>query len=97
MANVTQDRAKNMIDARKPFTASGLSAIDGAATGMYSTGRMPEHYANLYNATRAQIIYTVMSYATPIGWVLDTGDVVIPDTRYSVTTSRHQGIVRTYL
>lgn len=37
-------------------------------------------------------IYVVFSYGTPIGWAY--GDVVrVPEDRYSVTSSRHQGML----
>lgn len=37
--------------------------------------------------------YIVWSYATPIAWHGAAGWTV-PDTKYTVTTSKHQGIVR---
>lgn len=39
----------------------------------------------------------VYSYGTPIAWVMSDGTVVIPDHRYSVTTTHHQGLCRVYL
>jgi hypothetical protein len=38
----------------------------------------------------ADVEYVVYSYGTPIAWVLKRGDVVIPDVKYSVTTTNHQ-------
>ena len=38
--------------------------------------------------------YYIYSYATPIGWLTADGRAQMPDAKYSVTTSRHQGIAR---
>jgi hypothetical protein len=52
-------------------------------------GRLPhEHRKSAERAT-----YVVYSYGTPIAWVTD-GEWVVPDERYSATTSNHQGLVR---
>lgn len=37
------------------------------------------------------------SYATVIAQRLDDGRVIVNDTKYSVTTSKHQGLLRYYL
>lgn len=42
-------------------------------------------------------VYVVKSYDTPIAWVADGGDRVIPDVKYSSTTSRQQNICRNHL
>lgn len=56
------------------------------------TGRLPESlWPSVRNAT-----YVVYSYDTPIGWFLDD-EWVIPDVKYSVTTSRHQSALRNAL
>lgn len=88
----------NALVNRKPFNRSGfgMTAVAGAAS---STGRLPDEYASQYRqAAGAQLIaYTVLSYATPIAWVTTSGMVVVPAESYSVTTSHHQGLARTYL
>jgi hypothetical protein len=62
------------------------------------------HLANLTpfkgNSMFAQIEdgdYVVYSYWTEIGRVTKSGEVVVPDTRYSVTTSKHQGKVGAWM
>lgn len=40
------------------------------------------------------IKYVVYSYSTPIAWALDDNTWVMPKDKYSVTTSKHQGLVR---
>src|SRR4051794_25851349 len=70
----------------------GMSAVTGRA---WTCGQLPEpHRAQYLEAADAgRIVYTVLSYATPILWVLDSGEVVQPNVRYSVTTSNHQGLL----
>jgi hypothetical protein len=43
-------------------------------------------------------LYRVFSYSTCIGqYDMDTGEKLVPDQRYSVTTSKHQGYTRAWL
>lgn len=45
-----------------------------------------------------RMVYRVYSYSTVIAqYDLDTREKLIPDTRYSKTTSRHQMLVRAWL
>lgn len=39
-------------------------------------------------------VFVVFSYATPIAWITADGTMTVPDTRYSVTTTRHQSAAR---
>ena len=39
-------------------------------------------------------VYVVFSYWTPIAYAVKGGPLVVFDAKYSVTTSKHQGIVR---
>jgi hypothetical protein len=41
-----------------------------------------------------RITYVVRSYYTPIAWFTTDRGWIVPADKYSVTTSRHQGIVR---
>jgi hypothetical protein len=34
--------------------------------------------------------YVVLSYTTPIGWIMPDGTAIVPDVGYSLTTSQHQ-------
>jgi hypothetical protein len=53
--------------------------------------RLPPEWAEQYRRDGAhRIIYTVLSYATPIAWVLENGAIRIPDSKYSRTTTGHQ-------
>lgn len=81
------------IAARQPFKAYGsLSGVQ--AQDAFSTGSLPEPYRSQFFATAGDILYVVYSYFTPIAWFSDSKGWVVPDVKYSVTTSRHQGVVR---
>lgn len=76
--------------AREPFRTHG--ALRGEAAPPVFTGHLPtEYHESALHAT-----YVVYSYSTPIAWYAH-GTWVVPDTRYSVTTSAHQSRVRTAL
>lgn len=86
----TSWQAREALSERRAYTTHGaMYAIEGV-TG---TGRLPRDWADEYRADMDHITYTVVSYSTPIAWVLDNGTVVIPDVKYSVTTSKHQGML----
>lgn len=77
---------------RTPFvTPSGN--LTGMTDRPNTLGWLPDPFRTLYREQEhaGRIVYTVMSYNTPIAWVLDDGTEVIPPVRYSVTTSKHQG------
>jgi hypothetical protein len=66
----------------------------------WDLGRLTEHpvWSNAFMIDHmAGIDFVVWSYDTPIGWVRKDGKRTVPDVRYSLTTSKHQGIVRVYL
>ncbi len=52
---------------------------------------------NTMSGTYVDGIYTIFSYSTVIAWIDEDGDVHIPSNKYSMTTSRHQNLCRTYL
>ena len=73
---------------QEPFNCNGtLTGHDHVP----SVGILPAHERN--NLYADEPSYVVLSYATPIAWFGKRGWYV-PDVRYSVTTSRHQGIAR---
>lgn len=79
--------------AREPFRdSSALSAVLGKVGGFASTGRLSMEWAERYGLS--DVTYTVVSYGTPIAWVLSDGAVVIPTESYSLTTTQHQAAAR---
>jgi len=98
----THGRARQLtiaaLESKTAFKRSGF-AMKGVEGAVSSTGHMPAEDAREYNnfANADEIVYTVVSYATPIAYVTKDGAVRVPDARYSVTTTTHQGMCRTYL
>jgi len=103
MARINGRETPDAIARREPFQGHG--SIRGKwVTGMLgymengapASGQLPkEHRAQL----RADLnthgrVYVVWSYATPIAWTTPDGETRVPDVKYSVTTSRHQGYAR---
>jgi hypothetical protein len=86
--------AEAAIRERVPFTAGNLHAERPTELGY--VGKLPDEWKHLLRVDDAAVgvDYVVYSYLTPIAWVTKDGDVRIPDVKYSVSTSRHQGIVR---
>lgn len=75
------------ISTRKPFRTYGALAASNYAN---SFGRLPVSYWPDID----KAVYVVQSYSTPIAWLDYYGHWTLPDEKYSVTTSRHQGIIR---
>lgn len=84
------------LEDRKPFKRAGFGmwAVAGAER---VSDRMPVRAAEAYAADCDKITYTVMSFATPIAWVLVDGTVKIPAYSYSKTTNGHQHLCRMWL
>jgi hypothetical protein len=72
-------------------TRGSLAAVRRAPD---ETGRLPAEWVERYRADAPNIVYVVLSYATPIAWVRDDGQVIIPECSYSLTTTRHQRLCR---
>lgn len=65
--------------------------------GALRGGFGPVLFGRLPSELRGQVPdkgYVVYSYGTPIAW-LSGGVWVCPDVKYSVSTTRHQGLIRT--
>lgn len=60
-------------------------------------GRLPQDWARTLTARRGVITYVIYSYQTPIAWRDSECGWVVPDERYSQTTSVHQGRIRAAL
>lgn len=55
--------------------------------------RLPIEWQRQYLRDEPKIVYTVVSYRTPIAWVKRDGTVVKVDHKWSVTTTSHQGML----
>lgn len=85
-----RSRIAGAIDAGREFVSGGgLSGAPGGVSG-FGCGRLPEEYHSAVGGAE----YVVFSYGTPVAWRGGCGVWVVPDVSYSVTTSRHQGLVR---
>lgn len=73
----------------EPFTTSG--ALSGEAYPLIvGGGRLSYDWASRIDRP----VYVVRSYATAIAWQNYDGTWVVPDDKYSPTTSKHQSTVR---
>ena len=83
---------------RAPFVVTNFMATT-QPTEWDTMGQLPpSHRAGLkQHLIDCRVTYVVYSYQTPIAWVVDGHTVVIPDVTYSLTTGRHQKLVREYL
>jgi hypothetical protein len=82
------------VSKRQPFrnhtgTFRGVVGFPG------SLGELPTYWRNRFPARG--VVYTIMSYDTPIAWLDHNDEWTVPDVRYSPTTTFHQGVVRSYL
>jgi hypothetical protein len=68
----------------------------GAASRL---GWLPDEHRSLWRqgvilARNGHAMFAIWSYGTPVAWVVDRGTWIVPDERYSATTSRHQSKIR---
>jgi hypothetical protein len=86
---------RTAVNAHRAFVTYGaLAGSPNYPVGPFTSGRLPEDWVRMFTARRGVIDYVITSYATPIAWHDEQAGWVVPDTRYSVTTSKHQGTVR---
>lgn len=93
-AGIRGEARKNLnraIDNNLPFRTSG--AMRGDSGQPPTTGQLNDDERARLNRDRDRIVYHVMSYATPIYWVLDDGTHYRVEQRFSVTTTRHAGFL----
>jgi hypothetical protein len=76
---------------REEFKTSGALWGGPAERDYPLFGELPYQYHDSAKQAR----YYVYSYRTPIAWENPDGTWTVPDVKYSVTTSRHQGKIRT--
>jgi len=89
--STTNSGAGEYIFNRQPFKANSMAGIYFQEGKYLHTGRLQSDVVALLKDHKPDFI--VYSYGTPIAWHHANG-WEIPAIRYSVTTSKHQGIVR---
>ena len=75
----------------QPFKANSMAGVYFHEGDYLPTGRLDSWLVSNLIANKPDFI--VYSYGTPIAWH-HAGGWEMPNVRYSVTTSKHQGIVR---
>ncbi len=84
--------AREALARHEPFETYGaFRAVDGYRLPFGT--RLPPKWRARYRADGDGVTYTVLSYRTPIAWVLRSGEVIIPDVKYSRTTTGHQTLL----
>lgn len=89
-----------IVQSATPFRTHGALRAERQTPREYDRANLPNfgHLDRDYHDSVMGADYVVYSYDTPIAWRSgSTGWWWIPDTRYSVTTSRHQSKIRTAL
>lgn len=94
MKQLNQRDAIHYIMTRQEFKASALTGTFKDYTP--SEGRLNrEEYALLESAmNESMIAFVVFSYGTPIAWHTDARGWYVVEQKFSVTTSKHQNLVR---
>jgi hypothetical protein len=97
MSTITNKQVPSFVASRSDFKSNSGSAARYSYCP--STDRLPQEWVEQLrkdiDAARAadEKVYVVFSYATPIAWCA-AGQWTIPAVKYSVTTSKFQGLVR---
>ena len=79
---------------RLPFKTSGaLKGVEGTVGvfGVGGLGRLNKYEREMYRAD--DVVYTVVSYETPIAWVRRDGSVHKVNQKWTPTTSKHQSLL----
>ena len=82
-----------VLGARETWRTHG--ALRGGPHAPFQTGRLPADWCRTLQARSHLVDYTIYSYQTPIAWHDKESGWIIPAEHYSVTTTRHQNLVRT--
>lgn len=92
-------RLAEIIAIGRAFTSTTGSLRGEREQWPTSFGRLPATHAARLRAdsSRHGIDMIIYSYATPIAWHAHGAGWTVPDVTYSVTTSRHQSVVRVAL
>lgn len=81
---------------REPFVTGGaFSATAPSHVSTLDSGRLSGEDFDRFREDAPTIDYIVWSYATPIAWVTRAGTVYRVKQRFSLTTTKHQGMLYT--
>lgn len=87
-------KVAEMIRDRKGFKTYGaFSARTVDGLGNWDSGRLYGEDAEQFRQDCTNIQYVVYSYSTPIAWHCMTGEWYVARGKWSVTTSKHQGML----
>lgn len=96
--SANRNKVLSLIQNRREFqhgNIGGWESFHGVTAGRLPEEFRKEFYSDTHDSERNELeFYAVVSYDTPIAWYLQGKGWTIPDTRYSPTTSAHQGIAR---
>ena len=83
------------IKRRESFTTSGaFSAFSNPHSGIVTSGQLNDYERSFFDAARmVGFKYVIYSYDTPIYWETVDGGRHTVEQKFSVTTSRHQGLL----
>jgi hypothetical protein len=89
----------NILANGQEIVASNMRGRRVQAGETVATGRLPAEIAEHLREqlTLCQVDYLIFSYATPVAWRYADGKWRVPNVRYSQTTSKQMGRVRTGL
>lgn len=99
MATLNYKQIAEALEGRDPFEGNSMKAEYVATEEVIETGRLSDFDKKWLQSDQelarsgGSPFYVVYSYDTPIAWAYGT-TVVIPDVRYSPTTSKQQTRVR---
>ncbi len=85
----TLDEAQEAVKELEVFRLRDGKSLRGLTEAPSWLGYLPAEFSE----DIALAEYVVMSYDTPIAWVID-GEKFIPDVGYSLTTGQHQYLVK---
>ncbi len=100
MMTATYRQIPELLKQREPFEGHSMRARRVQPGEWTGHGRLPFRESEILRHAQTDAerfgeeLYVVFSYATPIAWGLDGRELYVPDTRYSVTTSRQQSLCR---
>ena len=79
--------AAGRFQAREPFDCN--DTLRGFTGPPVEYGWLTIEWVRYLQQFGRHIVFTAMSYYTPVAWVMRDGRVIVPPLKHSVTTQRH--------